>query len=64
MFRSQYGNRARVPYVYHEDVKIYENNERPREDTDYLSTTEKSFRDGLVGQFIRERFDKPSRFEV
>ena len=64
MFRSQYGNRARVPYVYHEDVKIYENNDRPREDIDYLSTTEKSFRDGLVGQLIRERFDKPSRFEV
>ena len=64
MFRSQYGNRAGVPYTYHKDVKVYDLNEEPPEDCDYLSTTELTFRDGKVGEFIRRRFPTPSRFEV
>lgn len=64
MFRSQYGNRAQVPYIYHKDVKIYDLNEMPEEDCDYLSTIENIFRDGRAGEFIRSRFPKPSRFEV
>lgn len=63
MFRSQYGNRARIPYTFHEDVKVYENNIEPPEDADYLSTTEVTFRDGKVGEFIRSRFPEPCRFE-
>ena len=54
----------KIPYVFHEDVKIYENFVEPDKEADYLSTTEGSFRDGLVGRFIRERFTEPSRFEV
>ena len=64
MFRSQYGNRAQVPYTYHADVKVYDLGETPAEDVDYLSTTELTFRDGKVGEFIRARFPNPSRFEV
>lgn len=64
MFRSQYGNRAQVPYIYHADVKIYDKNEEPSEDCDYLSTIEDIFRDGKAGEFIRSRFPEPSRFEV
>ena len=63
MFRSQYGNRAQIPYIYHEDVKVYDNATRPDEEADFLSTTEVSFRDGKVGEFIRARFTEPSRFE-
>lgn len=63
MFRSLYGNQHRVPYIYHEDVKIYDNDKTIPPGIDFLSTTEGSFRDGLVGEYIRERFDKPSRFE-
>lgn len=64
MFRSQYGNRAGVPYIYHKDVKVYDIHEQPDPDSDYLSTTEITFRDGKVGEFIRSRFPNPSRFEV
>lgn len=63
MFRSIYGNINRISYIYHEDVKIYDNITKPQFE-DYCSTTEVSFRDGAVGKIIRERFDKPSRFEV
>ncbi len=64
MYRALYGNMQKIPYVFHEDVKIYENFVEPDKEADYLSTTEGSFRDGLVGRFIRERFTEPSRFEV
>ena len=64
MFRSQYGNRARIPYIYHADVKIYDVNTVPDEDCDYLSTIENIFREGKAGEFIRNRFPEPSRFEV
>lgn len=63
MFRSIYGNFNHIPYIFHEDVKIYENHIIPDEDCDFLSSTEFSFRDGEVGKFIRERFPNPSRFE-
>lgn len=63
MFRSAYGNFHKIPYIYHEDVKIYDNESVPVFD-DYCSTTEDSFKDGKVGVFIRERFKEPSRFET
>lgn len=64
MFRSIYGNRNRVPFVYHEDVKIYDRTTAPDPEADYLSTMEDSFDNGRVGQFIRDAFPDPSRFEV
>lgn len=63
MFRSIYGNRARVPYIYHEDVKVYDLDTVPPESCDYLSTLESSFNNGKVGEFIRRRFNTPCRFE-
>ena len=63
MFRSIYGNRAQVPYIYHKDVKIYDRDTVPEEDCDYLSTLEDSFINGKVGEFIRKRFNTPCRFE-
>ena len=62
-FRSMYGNIYRIPYIYHEDVKIYNNDIEPSADMDFISTSDGSFKDGKVGEYIRERFVKPSRFE-
>lgn len=63
MFRSVYGNMARIPYIYHEDVKIYDRETVPSPDCDYLSTMEDSFNFGKVGEYIRAQFPKPCRFE-
>lgn len=63
MFRSIYGNRNRVPFQYHEDVKIYNNNDLPALSWGFASTTEESFTNGAVGRYIRGMFPEPSRFE-
>lgn len=63
-FRSIVGNISGLPYVYHEDVKIYDNYTKPDESADYLSTTEESFSRGEVGRFIKKAFPDPSHFEL
>lgn len=63
MFRSFYGNMANIPYTYHEDVKIYDNASLPKFD-DFLSTTDEAFKDGAVGEWIRERFPTPCKYEI
>ena len=60
--RSIYGNINRIEYIVHPDVKVYDFESVP--DYDYLSTNEKTFAEGKVGEHIRAVFDKPSRFEV
>lgn len=61
--RSIYGNINRSPYVIHPDVKVYDMESVP-EDPDYLSTNDTTFEKGKIGQYIRDTFSKPSRFEV
>ena len=61
--RSVYGNINNIKYRQHDDVKVYDNETVP-EDPDYLSTNEKVFRDGKVGEYIRGVFSTPSRFET
>ena len=61
--RSAYGNINRSPYIVRPDVKVYDLESIP-EDADFLSTNDKTFQDGKVGQYIRDKFSKPSRFEV
>lgn len=63
MYRSVYGNISGEPYEYHKDCKISNFVNIPDESWDYVSTTEKSFKDGAVGTYIRNLFDKPSRYE-
>lgn len=60
--RSIYGNINEIPYIVHPDVKVYDLESVP--DYDYLSTNEKTFSSGKAGEYIRQTFDKPSRFEV
>lgn len=63
MFRSLYGNYYDLGGTLMDDVKII-NLERCPEDPKYLSTDDRSFSKGKVGEFIREAFPEPSRFEV
>lgn len=63
MFRSLYGNTYEIPYTKHSDVKIYTTDKLP-EWGDYLSCTEKSFAEGLVGLYIKSKFDRPCKYEL
>lgn len=61
--RSIYGNITNEPYTEHQDVKVYDLNTVP-EDADFLSTNDKTFTEGKVGEYIRGVFSSPSRFET
>ena len=61
--RSAIGNINRLPFVIHNDVKVYDLESVPTDET-YLSTNEKTFNDGKVGQYIRDTFKAKSKFEV
>ena len=63
MLRSVYGNVCEVPYIFHEDVKIYDMTTLPDPEWEFVSTQENTFTDGKVGEFIRAKFREPSRFE-
>ena len=61
--RSAIGNINRLPFVIHPDVKVYDLESVPVDET-YLSTNDDTFRKGNVGKYIRETFTTKSRFEV
>ena len=61
--RSVYGNVNGIPYTDRDDVKVYDLETVP-EDADFLSTNDEIFTKGKVGEYIRECFPTPSRFEV
>ena len=63
LYRSLYGNVKHIPYVLHEDVKIYSMTEVPGDSWDFCSTENKTFAAGAVGRWIRTKFNEPSRFE-
>lgn len=63
MFRSLYGNYWNVGGVEHKDVKIYLQNEEPDPESDWLSTSDLSFRQGAVGEYIRSVFEKAGVYE-
>lgn len=60
--RSVYGNLNAIPFVIHQDVKVYDMETIP-ETPDFLSTNEGVFEKGRVGAYIREQFPTPSRWE-
>lgn len=61
--RSIYGNYNRIPFVQKRDVKVYDLESAP-EDADFLSTSDKTFVNGKVGELIRGEFSNPSRWET
>ena len=63
MFRSFYGNYYEIDFISHKDVKIYDLESEPIFD-DFLSTTDESFKNGKVGEWIRQRFPTPCKYEI
>lgn len=63
-FRSVYGNFWKVPAKKHADVKIVDLDICPDDSYEFLSTNEKSFAKGKVGEYIREKFPTPSKYEI
>lgn len=63
-FKNIYGNYTGVEPYYTSDVK-YSDNSRPIDKTlPYLSSMERSFLNGVIGDYIRESFPNKSRFEI
>lgn len=62
MFRSYYGNYYGIDCSYTKDVKVYDLESVPN--SDFLSTSDDSFSNGKVGEFIRACFPEPSKYEL
>ena len=62
-FRSMYGNICKVGGVNRPDCKVLSHTDVPK-DSMFLSTTDSSFDNGAVGEYIRSVFTEKSRFEV
>lgn len=63
MFRSLYGNYAKIGGVISKDTKIADLTQKPDGNELILSTNDKSFAEGEAGKYIRNKFKKKSRFE-
>lgn len=64
MFRSLYGNYNKVDGVHLADVKISDVTKAVDPEAALLSTSNKAFRRGLAGQYIREAFPDPCKYEA
>ena len=60
--RSIYGNVTGCKYIQHEDVKVHRTDFVPV-NADFISTSNKSFAYGQIGAYLRQTFDKRSRYE-
>lgn len=61
MFRSYYGNYYEIECEYMKDVKVYDLESVP--DTPFISTSDESFKKGKVGEFLRQYFTTPCKYE-
>lgn len=61
--RTLYGNYHQLEGEQRDDVKVYEMNQPFDEKSPMLSTEDAVFHKGKVGELIRKKFTKPSRFE-
>ena len=68
MTRALYGNYWAIGGVSRHDMKImtidYPKMKTVETKWDFVSTADDSFKIGVVGEFLKKRFDKRSRFEV
>lgn len=62
-FRSAYGNYWEIGGRIGPDVKIIHMDEEPNREAPFLSTNDRSFSMGRVGEYIREQFPEPSQYE-
>ena len=60
--RSIYGNVTGCRYIQHKDVKVHQVDVVPK-DADFISTSNRTFAYGQVGAYIRQVFDKESKYE-
>ena len=63
MIRCAYGNYFKIGGTNHKDVKI-DSITKPYKEAEYLSTNDKSFAYGIVGQQIRNKFNKKCGYEL
>jgi hypothetical protein len=63
MFRSLYGNYAEIGGVQHNDVKIDNTDDSIPDGADFVSTTDGSFRCGVVGAQIRRLFPEKCKYD-
>ena len=63
MFRSLYGNHRQLGGIEVRDCKFGTIREPKTMQTEFLSTSDEAFRGADVGQYIREQFKEPSRWE-
>lgn len=61
--RSLYCNTFGIKGVQRKDIKIYDNENVPEKDWDFVSTTNDSFEKGKVGEYLRKKFNKKSKYE-
>lgn len=62
-FRSMYGNYYCIGGTIQPDNKISDLDMSPTDDMPFLSTTDESFREGVIGAYIREKFKKKCKYE-
>lgn len=63
MFRSLYGNYNNIGGIDMRDCKITGLDREPDEKRVFVSTEDTAFMSGKVGEYIRDKFREPSRFE-
>ena len=61
--RSLYGNYHNLKPAKMNDCKIFTKGDNFIKDLPFLSTTDSSFRDGRVGEYIRNQFKEKSKYE-
>ena len=64
MFRSLYGNYNQVDGVHMDDVKISDPTKEVDPEAALLSTSNKTFKYGLAGKYIRAAFPDPCKYEA
>lgn len=64
MFRSTYGNVYEIGGENHPDVKIINPVVEPKEDCDFLSTSDGNMSETAVGRFIQARFQDKCKYEI
>ena len=64
MFRALYGNYWKIGGVDEPDCKIRRCDRYIKPGKRFCSTQDDSFAVGIVGRLLRDKFDRPSRFEV
>ena len=63
MFRALYGNYAKIGGEYEKDYKIRKISKEIEPGHRFVSTQDDSFKYGMIGRWLRDRFCNKSRFE-